>query len=66
MITPREDVILKKKHPHPMNKADKKCVVCKLDLNTQKSFQEREDWESVKFCSSKCRKATNARSHKRR
>ena len=28
-------------------KADKKCVVCKLDLNLQKSFREREDWETV-------------------
>jgi hypothetical protein len=45
-----------------MNKADKKCIVCKLDLNTQKSFQEREDWESVKFCSSKCRKARTSKS----
>lgn len=39
-------------------KANKKCVVCKIDLNTMKSFREREDWESVKFCSSKCRKST--------
>ena len=31
------------------NKAAKKCIVCKIDLNTMKSFQEREDWESVKF-----------------
>jgi hypothetical protein len=38
-------------------KATRRCVVCKIDLNTMKSFQEREDWESVKFCSSKCRKA---------
>lgn len=40
-----------------MNKSDKKCIVCKIDLNTQKSFASREDWETVKFCSSKCRKA---------
>lgn len=39
-----------------MQKIDKKCIVCKIDLNLQKSFQEREDWESVTFCSSKCRK----------
>lgn len=37
-------------------KIDKKCAVCRIDLNLQKNFQEREDWESVKFCSSKCRK----------
>ncbi|MEI6810989.1 MAG: DUF2256 domain-containing protein [Candidatus Nomurabacteria bacterium] len=42
-------------------KADKKCIVCKIDLNTQKSFKEREDWESVKFCSSKCRKMTDGK-----
>lgn len=46
-------------------KADKKCIVCKIDLNTQKSFREREDWESVKFCSSKCRKSASS-SHKRK
>ena len=43
------------------NKANKKCVVCKIDLNTMKSFQEREDWEGVKFCSSKCRKNSTAK-----
>ncbi len=43
------------------DKANKKCVVCKIDLNTMKSFREREDWESVKFCSSKCRKATTSK-----
>ena len=42
-------------------KANKKCVVCKIDLNTMKSFQEREDWEGVKFCSSKCRKSTTSK-----
>lgn len=42
-------------------KADKKCVVCKIDLNTMKSFREREDWEGVKFCSSKCRKASTSK-----
>lgn len=47
-------------------KADKKCVVCKIDLNTQKSFQTREDWESVRFCSSKCRKNGTSLSKKRR
>ncbi len=47
-------------------KADKKCVVCKIDLNLQKSFQEREDWESVRFCSSKCRKSTTSKSGKKR
>jgi hypothetical protein len=41
-------------------KADKKCVVCKLDLNTLKGFREREDWETVRFCSSKCRKAKSS------
>lgn len=40
-------------------KSDKKCIICRLDLNTQKSFKEREDWETVKFCSSKCRKTAN-------
>jgi hypothetical protein len=44
-----------------MQKIDKKCIVCKIDLNTLKSFQEREDWETVKFCGSKCRKATSAK-----
>lgn len=47
-------------------KADKKCVVCKIDLNTRKSFAEREDWESVKFCSSKCRKQGNSKPSNRR
>jgi hypothetical protein len=48
-------------------KADKKCIICKIDLNTQKSFREREDWETVKFCSSKCRKtAGNTRGKVRR
>lgn len=37
-------------------KENKKCVVCNQDLNLIKSFREREDWETVKFCSSKCRK----------
>lgn len=50
--------------PPENNKATRKCVVCKIDLNTMKSFREREDWESVKFCSSKCRK--NTASKKRR
>jgi hypothetical protein len=49
-----------------MIKADKKCIVCKIDLNTQKSFQEREDWETVKFCSSKCRKVAAERKSKKR
>jgi hypothetical protein len=40
-----------------MQKIDKKCVICKLDLNTLKSFAAREDWENVKFCGSKCRKS---------
>lgn len=44
-----------------MLKSDKKCLVCKVDLNTKKSFQEREDWETVKFCSSKCRKAVTSK-----
>lgn len=46
-------------------KADKKCIVCKLDLNTQKSFQTREDWESVRFCSSKCRKSKTSSTSRR-
>ena len=48
-----------------MNKADKKCTVCKIDLNTKKSFQERVDWESVRFCSSKCRKSLSPSKKKR-
>lgn len=37
--------------------SNNKCLFCQLDLNTLKSFNERADKESVKFCSSKCRKA---------
>jgi hypothetical protein len=33
---------------------NKKCVFCKIDLSARK---ERPDGESVKYCSSKCRKA---------
>jgi hypothetical protein len=46
-------------------KQDKKCIICKIDLNTQKSFQAREDWETVKFCSSKCRKQATQKSARR-
>ncbi len=39
--------------------SNKKCLFCKLDLNTRKGFDTREDKDSIKFCSSKCRKADN-------
>lgn len=74
-ILPMPHAILKKKHtlstslhpnfPMATAKLDKKCIVCKIDLNLQKSFKEREDWETVKFCSSKCRKSTASRSKRR-
>ena len=43
----------------------KRCIVCKIDLNTLKSFQEREDKDTVKFCSSKCRKTALTRKKRR-
>ncbi len=49
-----------------ITKADKKCATCRIDLNTKKSFAEREDWESVRYCSSKCRKVLEKPLRKRR
>lgn len=35
----------------------RKCLFCKIDLNTRSGFETREDKDTIKYCSSKCRKA---------